>query len=71
MQISGVEDEYQLASDKPKLIYLKLPAPEREPALQRLVDRIRTEEVTSYKKFSTAEELGILLRKPNLEPGSR
>jgi hypothetical protein len=71
MQISGLEDEYQLASDKPKLIYLKLPAPEREPALQRLVDRIRTEEVTSYKKFSTAEELGILLRKPNLEPGSR
>src|SRR6516225_6037495 len=29
MQISGLEDEYQLAGDKPKLIYIKSPAPER------------------------------------------
>ncbi len=57
MQISGLEDEYQLAGDKPKLIYLKTPAPAREPALQRLLDRIRTEEVASYQKFSTPEEL--------------
>src|SRR5215470_10605042 len=26
MQISGLEDDYQLAGDKPKLIYLKTPA---------------------------------------------
>jgi predicted ATPase len=57
MTISGLEDEYQLAGDKPRLIYLKTPAPEREPRLQALLDRIRSEEVASYQKFSTPEEL--------------
>src|SRR5215469_15147217 len=57
MQISGLEDEYQLAGEKPRLIYLKTPAPEREPALQGLLDRIRAEEIASYQKFSTPEEL--------------
>jgi Domain of unknown function (DUF4062) len=33
MHISGLEDEYQLAGSKPKLIYLKTPAPAREPDL--------------------------------------
>jgi predicted ATPase len=57
MTISGLEDEYQLAGDKPRLIYLKTPASEREPRLQGLLDRIRTEEVASYQKFSTPKEL--------------
>src|SRR5919108_4901315 len=57
MAISGLEDEYQLAGDKPRLIYLKTPAPSREPGLQGLLDRIRSEEVASYQKFSTPEEL--------------
>src|SRR5215510_1207955 len=58
MQVSGLEDEYQLASDKPKLIYLKTPAQAREPALQTLLDHIRTEQVASYQHFATPEELG-------------
>jgi predicted ATPase len=57
MQISGLEDEYQLAGDKPRLIYLKTPAPEREPGLQGLLDRIRTEETASYQKFATPDDL--------------
>ncbi len=57
MQISGLEDEYLLSTDKPRLIYVKSPAPDREPNLQRLLDRIRTDGVTSYQKFATAEEL--------------
>src|SRR5262245_6590806 len=57
-QISGLEDEYQLATGKPKLIYLKTPAQAREPALQRMLDRIRGEAVASYQKFATSEELG-------------
>jgi len=56
-QISGLEDEYQLAADKPKLIYLKAPAQGREPALQALLDRISSEAVASYQKFATPEEL--------------
>src|SRR6266487_193711 len=43
MTISGLEDEYQLSGDKPRLIYLKTPAQAREPGLQRLLDRIRTQ----------------------------
>src|SRR6266480_3978628 len=57
MQVSGLEDEYQLAGDKPKLIYLKTPAQAREPALQRLLDRIRSEDAASYQKFATPGEL--------------
>jgi predicted ATPase len=57
MTISGLEDEYQLSTDKHRLIYLKTPAPAREPGLQRLLDRIRSEEVASYQKFATPEEL--------------
>src|SRR5205809_2675791 len=57
MQVSGLEDEYQLSTGKPKLIYIKTPAPEREPRLQALLDRIRAEEIASYQKFSTPEEL--------------
>src|SRR5213593_2382716 len=57
MQVSGLEDEYQLATDKPKLIYLKTPAPAREPRLQALLDRIRAEDAASYQKFATPEEL--------------
>src|SRR6266566_5778015 len=57
MQVSGLEDEYQLSGEKPKLIYIKTPAPAREPRLQALLDRIRTEDTASYQKFATPEEL--------------
>jgi Domain of unknown function (DUF4062)/NB-ARC domain len=57
MQVSGLEDEYQLSSGKPKLIYVKTPAPEREPRLQALLDRIRAEDTASYQKFATPDEL--------------
>src|SRR5215472_14091662 len=57
MQVSGLEDEYQLAGEKPKLIYVKTPAPEREPRLQALLDRIRAEDTASYQKFATPDDL--------------
>ena len=57
MQVSGLEDEYQLSGEKPKLIYVKTPAPAIEPPLQALLDRIRTEETASYQKFATPDEL--------------
>jgi predicted ATPase len=57
MQVSGLEDEYQLAGEKPRLIYIKTPAPAREPRLQALLDRIRAEDTASYQKFATPDEL--------------
>jgi predicted ATPase len=55
--VSGLEDEYQLAGEKPKLIYVKTSAPAREPRLQALLDRIRAEETASYQKFATPDDL--------------
>jgi len=40
-EISGLEDEYRLVGDLPLLIYVKEPAPDREPRLEQLLDRIR------------------------------
>ena len=61
MDISGLEHEYRLSEGKTRLIYVKLPAPEREPRLQQLLDRIRHENATTYQKFSTSAELHDLL----------
>src|SRR5215469_5576041 len=58
MKVSGLEDEYQLSAGKPRLIYIKTPAPEREPGLQRLLDRIRADGNASYQHFTTPKELG-------------
>ncbi len=57
MNISGLEDEYNLSADKPKLIYIKSPAPDREPRLTEMLQRIKNDNV-SYKYFATADELG-------------
>jgi predicted ATPase len=61
-QISGLEDEYNLSSNMPRLIYIKNPAPEREPALADLLKRIRNDNTSSYTYFSTAEELSELVQ---------
>ena len=60
MEISGLEEEFQLAEGLPRLLYVKAPAPEREPRLADLLARIRQE--ASYRRFSTPAELGRLVR---------
>lgn len=57
MDISGLEDEYRLAGDMPKLIYIKAPAPDRQPGLDELLKTIKGDANVSYKYFSTPEEL--------------
>ncbi len=61
MEISGLEDEYRLAADKPKLIYVKKPAPQREARLETLLGDIRDANVACYKSFSTPGELRRLI----------
>jgi predicted ATPase len=51
-QISGLEDEYQLSAGLPRLIYVKDPAPDREPRLTEMLARIRDEGGVSYQHFS-------------------
>jgi predicted ATPase len=60
MDISGLEDEYELAGDKPKLIYIKAPAPDREDRLAGLLERIRSDNV-SYRQFRDPGELQYLI----------
>ncbi len=61
-EISGLEDEYRLATaSMPKLIYLREPAT-RDERLSQLIRRIQDDDVASYKTFSSPAELAELVR---------
>jgi hypothetical protein len=62
MEVSGLEDEYLLSGDKPKLIYIKRPAPDKEDRLDTLLARIRDKDNLSYKSFGTPAELRELIK---------
>jgi predicted ATPase len=61
-RVSGLEEEFDLSGGLPRLLYVKGPAPDREPRLTDLLDRIKEESSTSYRHFRTAAELGRLVR---------
>jgi predicted ATPase len=56
-QISGLEDEYRLSAGLPQLIYVKSPAPDRDPRLAQMLARIRDKGDVSYQHFSDPAEL--------------
>ena len=60
-QVSGLEDEYLMAAGLPRLLYVKSPAPDREPRLAAMLDRIREAADVSYQQFSTAADLQRLV----------
>jgi predicted ATPase len=60
MLVSGLEEESELSRALPRLLYVKAPAPGREPRLADLLARIKQE--ASYRTFSTPAELGRLVR---------
>jgi predicted ATPase len=60
-QISGLEDEYELSAGLPRLVYVKGPAPDREPQLTEMLARIRDEGGVSYQHFSDPAELQQLV----------
>ena len=62
MDISGLEDEFELSRSLPRLLYVKTPAPERDPRLTELLERIKDEAADSYRTFRTPRELGRLVR---------
>src|SRR5215471_11733047 len=61
MEISGLEDEFRLATGKPLLLYLKRPAPDQEPRLAAMIEAIRAAGTVSYRAFATTRELERLL----------
>ena len=57
-EVSGLEDEYNLApAAMPKLIYIKK-SEHREDRLDELIARIRTDDTAAYLPFEDADELG-------------
>ena len=62
MEVSGVEDELELARGLPRLLYVKTPAPDQETRLTQLLDRIKAEQGESYRHSRTARELGRMVR---------
>jgi hypothetical protein len=61
-QVSGLEEEFELSGDLPRLLYIKSPAPDREPRLAELLARLQDEASASYRHFRTPAELGRLVR---------
>jgi len=60
-EVSGLEDEYRLSAGLPRLIYVKSPAPDREPRLAEMLARIRDEGGVSYQHFADPAELQRLV----------
>src|SRR5262245_34976426 len=58
--VSGLEEEFDLSHDLPRLMYVKAPAPDRDPRLTELLSRVKQE--TSYRAFGTAAELDQLVQ---------
>jgi predicted ATPase len=59
-EVSGLEDEYLLSGERPKLIYVKAAA-ERQPRLTQMLARVEADDRASYKPFGNDGELAELL----------
>ena len=62
MDISGLEDEFRLSHSIPRLLYVKSPAPDREPRLTAMIEELQSEGTDSYRSFRSPRELGRLVR---------
>jgi predicted ATPase len=62
MQVSGLEEEFDLSGGLPRLLYVKAPAAGRDPRLGDLLARIQDDASASYRHFRTPAELGRLVR---------
>ena len=62
MQVSGLEEEFDLSGALPRLLYVKAPAAGRDPRLGDLLARIQDDASASYRHFRTLAELGRLVR---------
>src|SRR4051795_11015107 len=62
MDISGLEDEFRLSHAIPRLLYVKTPAPDREPRLTSMIEELQSTGTDSYRSFRTTRELGRLVR---------
>jgi hypothetical protein len=59
--IFGIEDEYELSRGLPRLLYVKEPAPGREPRLAALLARVEADGAAAYKPYAAASEFSSLV----------
>jgi predicted ATPase len=60
MTISGVEEEFELARGMPRLLYLKSPAPHREPRLADLLARVEAEAIGEVADLLTRPDVRLV-----------
>lgn len=60
-EVSGIEDEWRLSTGMPRLVYLQVPAPDRDERLRDMLARIGDEDRVSYRTFATPAELQELV----------
>jgi predicted ATPase len=60
-EVSGLEDEYLLSGDLPRLLYVKTPAPAREPRLTAMIERIWADSGASTTPYRDPADLARLL----------
>ncbi|SFN82077.1 Predicted ATPase [Geodermatophilus obscurus] len=58
MTVSGIEDELELSAGMPRLLYVRTPAPARDPRLARLLQRVQAEGGVSTTPYRDPERLG-------------
>jgi predicted ATPase/class 3 adenylate cyclase len=59
--VTGLEEELSRWEARPRLVYVKQPAPGRDPRLPAFLDAIRDDRAIGYRPFTTPEELGQLV----------
>jgi hypothetical protein len=59
--LAGSPAGHLLSTGLPRLLYVKTPAPDREPRLAELLARIRNEGSASYQGFTDAADLQRLV----------
>lgn len=59
-EVSGIEDEYNLSVDLPRLIYIKK-SDKRDERLELLIRKIQKDDSVSYKTFQSSSELQELI----------
>lgn len=61
MDVSGLEDEYRLSGDRPKLVYVREPAAHREPRLTQMLADVDRDPAAQVRTYQTPEQLADLV----------
>jgi predicted ATPase len=61
MDISGLEDEYRLSGERPKLVYVLDPAPERDEQLTQMLADVADDPRVRLRLWSSTDELAALV----------